>query len=171
MRLPASHGSCSPAQRARRSAAFYANPTIKKAQIGYRGAWAAFGIEFNFPVSHNWVSLSPVPYSTAKHPDGSASILVGNIDRPYGMQWTVELLLRPGSAVLEQRVTLYNRSDVRHRYYWWNNAGVRVWDDSRIWYPMRWTASHGFTDVDTWPVASDGIDYSVITNQVKGPVS
>jgi tetratricopeptide (TPR) repeat protein len=150
---------------------FYANPTIKKAQIGYRGAWAAFGIEFNFPVSHNWVSLSPVPYSTATHPDGSASILVGNIDRPYGMQWTVELLLRPGSAVLEQRVTLYNRSDVRHRYYWWNNAGVRVWDDSRIWYPMRWTASHGFTDVNTWPVASDGIDYSVIKNQVKGPVS
>src|SRR5947209_18128658 len=34
---------------------FYANPSIKKAQIGYRGAWAAFGVEFNFPVSHNWV--------------------------------------------------------------------------------------------------------------------
>jgi hypothetical protein len=32
---------------------FYANPSIEKAQIGYRGAWAAFGIEFNFPVSHN----------------------------------------------------------------------------------------------------------------------
>src|SRR5262249_8233258 len=36
---------------------FYANPSIKKAAIAYRGAWAAFGIEFNFPVSHNWVSL------------------------------------------------------------------------------------------------------------------
>src|SRR5207247_5741961 len=32
---------------------FYANPSIKKARIGHRGAWAAFGIEFNFPVSHN----------------------------------------------------------------------------------------------------------------------
>jgi len=150
---------------------FYANPTIKKAEIGYRGAWSAFGIEFNFPVSHNWVSLSPVPYSTATHSDGSASVIVGNIDRPYGMQWTVELRLHPGRAVLEQRVTLYNRSDVRHRYYWWNNAAVRVWDDSRIWYPMRWTASHGFTNVDTWPVAADGIDYSIIKNQVNGPVS
>ena len=39
---------------------FYANPSIKKARIGYRGAWAAFGVEFNFPVSHNWVSMSPV---------------------------------------------------------------------------------------------------------------
>src|SRR5204863_5307261 len=80
---------------------FYANPTIKKAQIGYRGAWAAFGIEFNFPVSHNWVSMSPVDFAFGKHADGSASVTVGNIDRVYGMQWAVELVLRPKSAVLE----------------------------------------------------------------------
>ncbi len=47
---------------------FYANPSIKKAQIGYRGAWAAFGIEFNFPVSHNWVSMSPVDFSFTQEP-------------------------------------------------------------------------------------------------------
>ena len=39
---------------------FYANPSIKLSRIGYRGAWAALGIEFNFPVSHNWMSTSPV---------------------------------------------------------------------------------------------------------------
>ena len=150
---------------------FYANPSIKKAQIGYRGAWAAFGIEFNFPVSHNWVSMSPVDFSFAKNADGSASVFVGNIDRPYGMQWTVELRLAPASTLLEEHVTLYNRSDVRHRFYWWNNAGVRVWDDSKIWYPMRWSASHGFTDVDTWPVNSAGMDQSVVRNQTGGPVS
>lgn len=150
---------------------FYANPSIKKAQIGYRGAWAAFGVEFNFPVSHNWVSMSPVDFSTAQNSDGSASIFVGNVDRPYGMQWTVELRLRPASTLLEERVTLHNRSDVRHRYYWWNNAGVRVWDDSKICYPMRWTASHGFTRVDTWPVDSSGVDLSVIRNQTRGTVS
>ena len=150
---------------------FYANPSIKKAQIGYRGAWAAFGIEFNFPVSHNWVSMSPVDFSFTRNADGSASVFVGNIDRPYGMQWTVELRLAPGSTVLEERVTLFNPSDVRHRFYWWNNAGVRVWDDSKIWYPMRWSASHGFTNVDTWPVDSSGVDLSVIHNQTQGTVS
>jgi len=150
---------------------FYANPSIKKAEIGYRGAWASFGIEFNFPVSHNWVSMSPVDFSFGTNRDGSASVFVGNIDRPYGMQWTVELRLAPGSTVLEEHVTLYNRSDVRHRYYWWNNAAVRVWDDSRIFYPMRWSASHGFTNVDTWPVNSEGIDLSVIRNQTRGNVS
>ena len=150
---------------------FYANPSIKKAEIGYRGAWAAFGVEFNFPVSHNWVSMSPVDFAFAKHDDGSASVTVGNIDRVYGMQWTVELVLRPQSTVLEQRVTLYNRSDVRHRFYWWSNAGVEVWDDSRIDYPMRFAASHGFTEVQPWPVEADGTDLSLIRNQKKGPVS
>jgi len=150
---------------------FYANPSIKKANIGYRGAWAAFGIEFNFPVSHNWVSMSSVQFSFAKHADGSASVWVGNIDRVYGMEWLVELQLRPGSTVIEEHVTLNNRSDVRHRFYWWNNAGIEVKDDSRICYPMRFTASHGFTDVDTWPVDSTGKDLSVIRNQTNGPVS
>jgi hypothetical protein len=150
---------------------FYANPSIKKAEIGYRGAWAAFGIEFNFPISHNWVSMSPVDFAFASHDDGSASVWVGNIDRPYGMQWRVELALKPASTLLEERVTLYNRSDVRHRYYWWNNAGIQVWDDSHIEYPMRFVASHGFTDVVPWPVDAMGKDLSVIRNETDGPVS
>jgi tetratricopeptide (TPR) repeat protein len=150
---------------------FYANPSIKKAGIGYRGAWAAFGIEFNFPVSHNWVSMSPVDFAFRKNPDGSASAFVGNIDRVYGMEWTVELVLRPQSTVLEERVTLNNRSDVRHRFYWWNNAGVQVWDDSHVEYPMRYAASHGFKQVQTWPVDSNGTDLSIIRNQTYGPVS
>lgn len=150
---------------------FYNNPSIKKAGIGYRGAWAAFGIEFNFPVSHNWVSMSPVDFAYRKNADGSASAFVGNIDRVYGMEWTVELVLRPQSTILEERVTLYNRSDVRHRFYWWNNAGVQVWDDSHVEYPMRYAASHGFKEVQTWPVDSKGTDLSVIRNQTYGPVS
>jgi tetratricopeptide (TPR) repeat protein len=150
---------------------FYANPSIKKAKIGYRGAWAAFGVEFNFPVSHNWVSMSPVEFAYTANPDGSASVTVGNIDRVYEMQWSVALTLRPGSTVLEQRVTLSNRSDVRHRFYWWNNAAVQAWDDSRIEYPMRFAATHGFAEVQTWPVNSQGKDLSIIKNQTDGPVS
>ncbi|OLC98538.1 MAG: hypothetical protein AUH86_04610 [Acidobacteria bacterium 13_1_40CM_4_58_4] len=150
---------------------FYANPSIKKARIGYRGAWAAFGVEFNFPVSHNWVSMSPVNFAYAQHQDGSASVTVGNVDRVYGMEWTVELTLHPGSTVLGQRITLSNRSDVRHRFYWWNNAGVQVWDDSRIQYPMRFAAAHGFAEVQRWPIDVQGKDLSVIRNQKDGPVS
>src|SRR5215469_13029534 len=150
---------------------FYDNPSIKKAQIGYRGAWAAFGVEFNFPVSHNWMSMSPVDFAFAAHPDGSASVTVGNIDRVYGVEWTVELILRPRSTVLEQHVALSNRSDVRHRFYWWSNAGVEIWDDSKIEYPMRFAAAHGFAEVQRWPVDAQGKDLSIIKNQTDGPVS
>src|SRR5262245_41751742 len=95
---------------------FYANSTIKKALIGYRGAWAAFGVEFNFPVSHNWMSMSPVDFATLEHPDGSGSIWIGNVDQVYGGQWRVELRLNPGRSVLEQHVDLSNTSPARHRY-------------------------------------------------------
>ncbi len=150
---------------------FYANGSIKLSQIGYRGAWAALGVEFNFPVSHNWVSTSPVDFAYRSDPDGSASIWVGNIDRVHRTDWRVRLTLRPGRAVLEQRTVLYNQSDIRHRYYWWTNAAVRVTDTSWILYPQRFSASHGFTDVDTWPVDRRGTDNSVVGNHAFGPVS
>ena len=150
---------------------FYANPSIKFARIAYRGMWAALGVEFNFPVSHNWMTVSPVDFATSHEPDGGASVWVGNIDRVYGMQWRVQLTLRPGHAYLEQKTTLYNRGDTRHRFYWWTNAGVQVWDDSRILYPMEFTAAHGFADIDTWPINSAGVDQSIVGNHKYGPVS
>jgi Flp pilus assembly protein TadD len=150
---------------------FYANPSIKKALIGYRGAWAALGIEFNFPVSHNWMSMSPVDFATSTRHDGSASIWVGNTDRVYGTAWRVQLTLQPGRAVLDQDVTLENPSDVRRRFYWWTNAAVEVGEDSRLIYPTRFMASHGFTRIDAWPVDAEGRDLSVIRNQTAGPVS
>ncbi len=150
---------------------FYANPSIKYAQVAYRGAWVALGIEFNFPVSHNWVTVSPVDFVTLKNSDGSASIWVGNIDRPYGMMWRVAMTLRPGSSLLEQTVTLYNRNELRHRFYWWNTSSVESWDDSRIIYPMELTAGHGYADIDTWPVDSVGFDLSIPGNHTRGFVS
>jgi tetratricopeptide (TPR) repeat protein len=150
---------------------FYANPSLKFAQVAYRGAWATFGIEFNFPVSHHWMTSSPVDHALVRNREGSASIVVGNVDLVYGMQWRVGLTLRPGRSVLEQTTTLYNRSDVRHRFYWWTNAAVESWDDSQLVYPMEFTATHGFTRIDTWPVDSDGVDLSRPGNHLKGAVS
>ena len=150
---------------------FYANKTIKKALIGYRGAWAAFGIEFNFPVSHNWMSMSPVSSAIVSNADGSASIWVGDVNAVYGSSWRVELRLRPGRAVLEQHTTLANQSDARHRYYWWTNAAVQVEDDSRLIYPTHLMATHGFTAVVPWPIDQTGRDLSLIRNQTDGPVS
>jgi hypothetical protein len=117
------------------------------------------------------VSISPVDFATAQHPDGSGSIWVGNTDQVYGSRWRVELNLQPGRAVLEQQVDLYNPSDVRHRYYWWSNAAAQVWDDSRLVHPTELMGTHGFTRIEPWPIDQQGRDMSVIRNQTDGPVS
>jgi tetratricopeptide (TPR) repeat protein len=150
---------------------FYANPSLKFARIAYRGVWAAYGIEFNFPVSHNWMTASPVDFSTSKAADGSASVWVRNIDRVYGMEWCVQLTLHPGQALLEQKTTLYNPSAARHRFYWWTNAGVQVWDNTKLYYPTEFTVFHGFTDLDTWPVNRYGVDLSIVGNHKTEAVS
>jgi tetratricopeptide (TPR) repeat protein len=150
---------------------FYQNPSIKEAAIGMRGGWAAFGLEFNFPVSHNWMTVSPIDFAYGKEDDGSAFATVGNVDRVYGMEWSVQIVLHPGSALLELQVTLNNRSDVRHRFYWWSNGGIQVWDDTRVCYPMRFTAAHGFADIDRWPIDSSDTDLSIVANHTHGPVS
>jgi tetratricopeptide (TPR) repeat protein len=150
---------------------FYAQTALKKAQVSYRGSWVALGIEFNFPVSHNWVTVSPVDWATTRNADASASVWIGNVDRVYGMRWRVGLTLRPRRSLLEQSITLENPTSLRHRFYWWSNAAVRVWDDSRIHYPQRFTASHGFRDIDTWPVNSAGVELTMPGNHIYGPVS
>jgi len=147
---------------------FYANPSFKKAIIAYRGAWSAFGEEFNFPISHNWVTISPVDWAYGTAADGSDSVTVGNRDRVYGMDWTVEIVLRPGSTLLEEHVTLSNHSDARHHFFWWNNAGIEVWNDSTICYPMQFTIEDGATNIDTWPVNSKGVNLSFFKNHGSG---
>ena len=81
------------------------------------------------------------------------------------MDWTVAIVLRPGSTLLEEQVTLSNHSDARHHFFWWNNAGVEVWNDSRIYYPTQFTIEDGAANIDTWPVNSKGKDLSLVANQ------
>ena len=151
---------------------FHDNPSVKKAAVGLRGSWVAMGIEMNFPVGHTWTAVSPVDFAMVQNPDGSASIWLGDIDRVDEMQWRVEFVLRPGSSVLEQNVYFDNRSEIRHRYYWWNNAGIaRVDDKTRFIYPTHLVATHGRSEIDTWPVNSAGVDMSVVGNHKDGGVA
>ena len=154
---------------------FYANPVIRKAMIGLRGAWAALGIELNFPVGHSLVSVSPVSFGTQKHPDGSAGVWVADIDRQTGLEWRVEFVLRPGSTMLEQNVWMYNRGDVRQPYYWWSDAAEKIEDRNDTFvFPTHLVASHGQTFIDAWPFSKAGItnqagvDLSLIGNYNNG---
>jgi len=144
---------------------FYANPVIHKAWVGLRGAWVPVGIELNFPVAHSLTTVSPVSYGTQQHADGSAGVWVADIDRQTGMEWRVEWILRPGSAVLEEQVWLFNRGDSRQPYHFWSTSEEAIQDrNSGFQYPMLVSGTHGFTSLDTWPLNQRGVDMSVIRN-------
>ncbi|HEY1205754.1 MAG: DUF5107 domain-containing protein [Bryobacteraceae bacterium] len=142
---------------------FYANPAVRSGMGGGR-AFIATGIESSFPIAHSRVSGSPVDFAYSDR-DGIGTVVVEETDRVSGMQWRVEFTLRPGSAVLEQRVTLYNASAARRGYHWWANAAVELDDPHlRFVYPVKWMLPHGEGAMTPWPVNREGIDLSDVAN-------
>jgi hypothetical protein len=144
---------------------FFANPVIKKDWIAARAAWASLGIEQSFPMAHSFQSVSPVQFATVQSEDGSASAVVGAVDRVSGMEWRVTYTLHPEKAYLEQRVRLYNRGDARQRYHWWSNAAIRLGEAPLIFtLPAYVTEPHGPGKLESWPVSASGVDRSSTAN-------
>ena len=149
---------------------FYANPVIKPGPIGLRTSWVATGLESNFPIGHSYVSTSPVDFAIHSDTDGSARAILEETDHITGMQWRVEFILRPGSALLEQRVLLDNRTEGRWPYYWWANAGV-AFDDpkTQLILPAQVVTLH-IAPIErvAWPLHPDGKDGTLVANLAKG---
>ena len=136
---------------------------VKPRMIAHRGAWAAGGVEFNFPISHSPTTMDHVNHTTRRYPDGSASVVFGAIERLTFMSWKVELRLYPGKAYLEQSVELLNTTDNFNRFYFWTNAAVPYVRGMRMTYPFDWrtTLDRGY---EKWPMdgALDSSDPAMI---------
>jgi len=145
---------------------FYANPVVKPANVGLRGAWVAMGIESSFPEGHTRLNIAPVDFALGSAPDGSGVATVEAMDRLSGMEWRVEFILRPASTVLEQRVLLYNRSSQSWPYDWWANAGITLDDPAtRFVLPAHVVSSHTTPpERVAWPVQIGGKDGTAAAN-------
>ncbi len=104
--------------------ALWRNHVIKYARIGIRGAFFAGGIEWNFPNGHTVTTSSPVDCATTASEEGSASIVIGDIERVSRMRWTVEITLHPGRARLDTRIRLHNRTTLPNRFWFWANSAA-----------------------------------------------
>src|SRR5512146_3537313 len=142
---------------------FYRNHVVKYGLVALRGAWISGGVEFNFPNGHTNVTVSPVDSRTMTGADGSATAIVGGVDRVTGMHWEVGLTLRPGQRRLEQKVVLFNSTDLPQLYWFWANAAVPATPDMQFIYPMREVNPHSHTQIWTYPVWK-GVDYSWYRN-------
>ena len=73
--------------------------------------------------------------------------------------------VRPGQAVLEIEVGLYNRTDLPQTFLWWANPAVHVDENHQSVFPPDVTAviDHGKRDVCSFPIATGEyykVDYS-----------
>ena len=142
---------------------FYRNNVIKYSPIALRGAWISGGLELNFPDGHTVTTVSPVYSLAHRNPDGSASVVVGNVDQVTGMYWQASLTLHPGDARLEQDVTLFNPTPTTNVYWYWANAAIRATDDLQIIFPAREVSRVSRRRGQSYPIY-EGTDYSWYKN-------
>lgn len=157
---------------------FYRNNTIKPALVGLAGPWVAGGVEFNWPQHHRPATYLPVDWSIEREDDGSVTVWCSDHEPFERMKGMHGIRLRPGSAVIEARVRLFNRTPLAQTFLWWANVAVHVNDDYQSFFPRDVTivADHAKRAVTGFPAADRpyyGIDYparaDATSPQYRGP--
>ncbi len=153
----------------------YYNHVIKPALVGLAGPWVSGGIEFNWPQHHRPSTFDEVNCAYRQNADGSATIIVSEIENMFHTKGETEFTLYPDKAYLELKNHLFNRTDVKQTFLWWANPAVAVNENYRSIFPPDVTAvmDHGKRDVSTFPIAtgtyykvdySKGVDISMYKN-------
>ena len=138
----------------------YYNQVIKPALVGLTGPWISGGIEFNWPQHHRPSTYLPIDYKLEECTDGSAIVWVSERERMYHQKGMIGFTLRPGRAVLELNVKLYNPTALPQNFLWWGNPAVAVNNDYQSVFPADVNAvfDHGKRDVSSYPIAT-GVYY------------
>jgi hypothetical protein len=98
---------------------FYRQNVIKPARIGLAGPWISGGVEFNWPQHHRPGTFMPVATEVERADDGSVTIWCSDHDPMQRMKGMHGICLRPGRAVVELKVRLYNRTPFTQTFLWW----------------------------------------------------
>ena len=155
----------------------YRQHVIKPALIGLIGAWISGGIEWNIPHHHRATTVLPVQYRIESNPDGSKTVWVGELEIRHRMRWAVGYTLHPGSAHLEARIRILNRTPLVQTMLCWANVAVHANENYQVIFPPRtqWGAHHHKREFTQWPIArgryggadfSAGVDVSWYKNHV-----
>lgn len=142
----------------------YNQQVIKPALVGLAGPWASGGIEFNWPQHHRPATFLPVDFKIEDHADGSKTIWCGDHDPMCRMKGMHGICLHPGSACLELKVRVYNRTSLRQTFLWWANVATRVHEAYQSFFPpdVSYVADHARRSMSEYPLAKGcyyGINY------------
>lgn len=132
----------------------YHNRVIKPGLVALRGAWISGGIEWNFPTrGHTVNTFSPVKVKIFKNSGGGATCVVGTEEWVRRMKWQVFITVLPGRSYFKTKVRLFNRTESHHLAYFWANAAVHAWDDTRVFSPPTdYTYAGRRRNPTPWPV-------------------
>jgi len=144
---------------------FYRQNVIKPALVGLAGPWISGGVEFNWPQHHRPATFMPVSTETERSEDGSVTIWCSDHDPMLRMKGMHGVCLRPGRAVLELKVRLYNRTPFTQTFLWWANAATRVHEQYQSFFPsdVRYVADHAKRAITSFPLSNGryyGVDYA-----------
>jgi len=146
----------------RKREAFYRNDVIKPANFNPRFDWPVGGLELTGPYDAHTLTQNSEPYwshTAVRQPDGSVSLVLGEIDPVYHMKVNLTATLHPGIAALEISVFCFNPNDAQMPQMFWINSGFPATEKTRFIYPMTRTVGHTTGEVSDWPLYN-GIDYS-----------
>ncbi len=143
---------------------FYRQNVIKPALVGLLGPWISGGVEFNWPQHHRPSSFMPVQYTIENSADGSVTVWLSEHDPMQRTKGMVGICLHPGSAYIEAKVQIYNRTPFVQTFLWWANVGIRVHDDYQAFFPpdVTYVADHAKRAMSSFPIARNfyyGVDY------------
>jgi len=131
--------------------------TIKPALVGRGGAWISGGIEWNFPDGHRVSGFRDTDWRIVENPDGSRTIWTGEIERVFGMRWSVGNTVHPGRNWIETKVRLFNCTPYPHSFLYWADSGVRGTPEFQAVIPGEISTGHGKHRFFHWPI-HNGVD-------------
>ena len=138
---------------------FYKQHVIKPALIGVLGSWVSGGVEFNWPFHHRASGFMPCDFTVEEYEDGTVACHLSEHDPIDRMKGMVSIVLKPDAKYFETRMRLYNRTDTRHSFLWWENAAVPVDENYQIFFPqdVTYVNFHYLKSRITFPVAANGV--------------
>ncbi|EON75331.1 Uncharacterized protein YphG, TPR-domain containing [Lunatimonas lonarensis] len=143
---------------------FYPQEVIKPALVGLAGPWISGGVEFNWPQHHRPGTYLPTDVYIENEPDGAKTVWMSEYDPMNRMKGMHGIRLRPGSALIELRARLYNRTPLVQTFLWWVNVAVQVHEDYESFFPtdVHYVADHAVRAMSSFPYAENyyyGIPY------------
>ena len=143
---------------------FYRQNVIKPALVGLLGPWISGGVEFNWPQHHRPSTFMPVDWVIEELPDGGRTVWCSEHEPMGRMKGMHGVTLRPGTAAVELRVRLFNRTPDVRTFLWWANVAARVHDRYQSFFPpdVVYVADHAKRAMSAFPISRGryyGIEY------------